>query len=249
MQNMKRMKNIFGSISKAALLLFAMALFQPVSGQESDPVSGQVSEQESEPVSGKDTLRTFGPRFGIDLARFLYILADPSEKGAEVSVDFEIYRNIYPVFELGYNSISDSQELFDYASDGSYGRVGIDYNILSLKDRSVHHAITMGFRYGMSVFKHNIDYVLIPGDYWGDYIPEPYENNLTGHWIELVGGLKAEVVPNFYLGWSIRYKVLLNPEMDPVMIPELIPGYGVSGKDRAFGFSYSIFYMIPLIKK
>jgi hypothetical protein len=37
--------------------------------------------------------------------------------------------------------------------------------------------------------------------------------------------------------------------MDPVMIPELIPGYGVSGKDRAFGFSYSIFYMIPLIKK
>jgi hypothetical protein len=57
------------------------------------------------------------------------------------------------------------------------------------------------------------------------------------------------VVPNFYLGWSIRYKVLLNPEMDPVMIPELIPGYGVSGEDRAFGFSYSIFYMIPLIKK
>jgi hypothetical protein len=150
MQNMKRMKNIFGSISKAALLLFAMALLLPVAGQESDPVSGQdsvqVSEKESEPVSGKDTLRTFGPRFGIDLARFLYILTDPSEKGAEVSVDFEIYRNIYPVFELGYNSISDSQELFDYASAGSYGRVGIDYNILSLKDRSVHHAITMGFR-------------------------------------------------------------------------------------------------------
>ena len=245
MQNMKIMKYISGSISKAALLLFAMALFLPVSGQE----SGQESRQESGRVSGQDTLRTFGPRFGIDLARFLYILADPSEKGAEVSVDFEIYKNIYPVFELGYTSIDDSQELFDYASSGSYGRVGLDYNLLFLKDRSVHHAITLGFRYGMSVFKHNIENLLIPGDYWGDYIPGPYENNLTGHWIELVGGLKAEVVSNFYLGWSVRYKILLNPEMDPLMIPELIPGYGSSGEGRAFGFTYSISYMIPMIKK
>ena len=229
MQNMKKTKNISGSVSKAALLLLALALFGTVSAQ--------------------DTLRTFGPRFGIDLARFLYLLADPSQKGAEISADFEIYRNIYPVFELGYNSISDSQDLFDYSSAGSYGRVGIDYNILPVKDRSVHHAITLGFRYGMSIFTHQIENVLIPGEYWGDYMPEAHENKLTGNWIELVGGLKTEVLPNFFLGWSVRYKVLLNPEMDPLMIPELIPGYGSSGEDRAFGFTYSIFYRIPLIKK
>ena len=245
MQNMKRMKNISGFISKAAILLFAMALFLPVSGQDSVQVSGQESVQ----VSGQDTLRTFGPRFGIDLVRFFKILADPAEIGAEVSVDFEIYKNIYPVFELGYNSISDSQELFDYSSAGSYGRVGLDYNFLKPKDRSVHHEITLGFRYGMSIFNHNIDNVMIPGDYWGDYLPGPYENNLTGHWVEMVGGMKAEVLPNFFLGWSVRYKVLLNPEMDPVMIPELIPGFGTGGEERAFGFSYSVFYMIPLIKK
>jgi hypothetical protein len=245
MQNMKRMKNISGFISKAAILLFAMALFLPVSGQDSVRVSGQESVQ----VSGKDTLRTFGPRFGIDLARFFYLLADPSEVGAEFSVDFEIYKNIYPVFELGYNSISDSQELFDYSSAGSYGRVGLDYNFLKPKDRSVHHAITLGFRYAMSVFKHDITNIVVPGDYWGDYLPGPYENNLTGHWVELVGGMKAEVLPNFFLGWSFRYKILLNPEMDPIIIPELIPGYGTGGKERTFGFTYSVYYMIPLIKK
>ena len=239
MQNMKRMKNISGSISKAALLLLALALFGPVSGQE---VSGQE-------VSGQDTLRTFGPRFGIDLARFLYILADPSEIGAEVSADFEIYKNIYPVIELGYSTISENEELFDYTSGGSYGRAGVDYNFLSRKDRSVHHTMTLGFRYGISVFTHSIENVVIPGGYWGDYLPEPYENSLTGHWLEIVGGLKTEIVPNLFLGWSLRYKFLLNPDMDPIMIPALIPGYGTGGENRIFGFSYSIFYKIPLFKK
>jgi len=229
MLNMKILKNISGYISKAALLLLGLAMFAQVSAQ--------------------DTLRTFGPRFGIDLARFLYLLADPPERGAEFSVDFEVYRNIYPVFELGYNNISHSQELFDYESGGVYGRVGLDYNVLPVKDRSQHHAITFGFRYGMSVFNHKVENLLIPGDYWGDYAPGPYENNLTGHWIELVGGIKTEVLTNFSLGWSLRYKFLLNPEMDPVMIPELVPGFGSRGEKSAFGISYSVFYMIPLLKK
>lgn len=234
---MKQMKYISGSISKAVFLLFLLALFGTVSGQE------------TRQAASKDTLRTFGPRFGIDLARFLYLIADPSEKGAEFSADFEIYRNIYPVFELGYNRIDDSPDFFNYASSGSYGRLGIDYNILPVKDRSVHHSITVGFRYGMSVFKHRVEDLIIPQDYWGEYFPGPYENNLTGHWVELVGGLKAEVLPNFFLGFSFRYKILLNPEMDPFIFPELIPGYGTTGEDRAFGFTYSIFYKIPLIKK
>ncbi|MEA3462375.1 MAG: DUF6048 family protein [Bacteroidota bacterium] len=223
------MKNISGFISKAVLLLLALGLF------------GQVSAQ--------DTLRTYGPRIGIDLARFIYILADPSETGAELSVDFEIYKNIYPVFEAGYSSISESEELFDYSASGSYGRVGIDYNVLPTKDRSLHHSITVGFRYGMSVFKHRSENAVIVGEYWGDFAPDPYENNLTGHWLELVGGMKAELLPNFFLGWSVRYKFLLNPDMDPFMVPELIPGYGTGGESSKFGFTYSVFYKFPLIKK
>lgn len=234
MQNMRKMKNISGSISKAVLLVLALAL------------SGVLYAQEE---SVKDTLRTYGPRFGIDLSRFLTLIADPPQTGAEIYADFEIYRNIYPVFELGYNSMSDSQESFDYSSSGSYGRAGIDYNVLSLKDRSAHHTITIGFRYGMSLFKHEITEVLVENEYWGDYLPGPYENNLTGHWVELVGGMKAEVLTNFFLGWSIRYKILLNPEMDPLMVPEMIPGYGSGGEDSAFGLTYTIAYKIPLFKK
>ena len=145
--------------------------------------------------------------------------------------------------------MSHKQELFDYSSSGSYGRAGIDYNVLSLKDRSAHHTITMGFRYGMSTFQHQVDDVFIGEDYWGEYHPEAYENNLTGHWVELVGSMKAEVLSNFFLAWSVRYKILLNPGMDPLMIPEMIPGYGSGGEDRVFGLTYSMYYKIPLFKK
>jgi hypothetical protein len=234
MQNMKKMKYISGSIFKLISLILVLAM------------SGALYAQE---VSEKDTLRTYGPRLGIDLARFFYLLADPVQTGAEVSADFEVYRNVYPVFELGFNSMSDSQDLFDYSSSGAYGRAGIDYNVLSLKDRSAHHSISFGFRYGMSVFSHQVEDVIIPEEYWGDYQLEAYENNLTGHWIELVGGMKAEVFSNFFLGWSVRYKILLNPEMDPIMVPEMIPGYGSGGEDRVFGITYSVYYKIPLFKK
>ena len=162
--------NISGSISKAGLLLlFMMAMWRPVTGQ--------------------DTLRTYGPRFGIDLARFVFILADPSEMGAEASVDFEIFRNLYPVFELGYNSISESEELFNYSAGGIYARAGVDYNLLKGKDRSQHHAFTAGARYGVSVFSHSAEEIYIPNGYWGDYEYDSYEKELKGHWIELVAGV------------------------------------------------------------
>jgi hypothetical protein len=221
---------ISGFISKAGLLLlFIAAAWRPVSAQ--------------------DTLRTYGPRFGVDLARFVYILADPSEIGAEVSADFELVKDFYPIFELGYNSISESDSLFNYAASGTYARVGIDYNLLKLRDRSQHHAITIGARYGISLYSHSAENIYIQNPYWGDYVAAPYEMQLRGHWVELVGGIKAELLPNLFMGWSFRFKILLNPDMDPLVTPQMVPGFGTGGKDRSFGISYSIYYKIPLLKK
>lgn len=226
---MNKMRNISGFICRTVPGLVLLIL------------SGQVSAQ--------DTLRTYGPRIGLDLARFVYILADPSEVGAEVSLDAEIFRNVYPVLEAGYNSISEKEEAFDYSVNGSYFRAGLDYNILNTNDRSQHHSLTIGFRYGISPFQHALENIEISGGYWGMFQPGPVEHALTGQWAELVGGMKAEVLPNLFLGWSVRVKFLLNPGMDPLMIPELIPGYGTGGETRILGFTYSMMYKIPLIKK
>jgi hypothetical protein len=200
-------------------------------------------------VTAQDTLRTYGPRIGLDLSRFVYIFFDPSEIGAALSADMEVYRNLYPVVEIGYSSLDESEEDFDYSMSGSFGRLGVDYNVLNQKDRSIHHSLTAGFRYGLTRFSHQAQNVPIPSAYWGDYLLESYENNLTGHWVELVGAVKTELFPNLFLGWSIRYKILINPEMDPLFTPLIVPGYGRGTNDRGIGFTYSIFYKIPLLKR
>jgi len=223
------MRNISGSIFKPGLLILAILTFHRVSGQ--------------------DTLRTYGPRIGLDLARFSYIFFDPSEIGAEISLDMEVYRDLYPVVELGFSSLNEKEGEFDYSMTGSFGRVGADYNVLHQDDRSVHHCLTVGIRYGISKFSHRAENVTIPSEYWGDFLLASHENNLTGHWIELVGSVKAELVPNLFLGWSIRYRVLINPDMDPLFTPLIIPGYGRGTEKRGLGFTYSIFYKFPLYKR
>ena len=55
------MRNICGYIFNGALLLLFI-----------------------QPLVGQDTIRTYGPRIGIDLARFVYFFADPSQPGAEL---------------------------------------------------------------------------------------------------------------------------------------------------------------------
>jgi len=230
MQQWNRMKNISGYIFKASLLLLTAAVL-------------------CQPLSGQDTLRTYGPRIGLDLARFIYYFTDPAQIGAEISADFEVYKNVYPVIELGYSTMEESTDLFDYTSGGSYARIGLDYNVLAMKDRSVHHTFIVGARYGFSPFTQKTENMFIESGYWGDLILDSYESSLRGHWVELVAGLKAEVAANLFLGWSLRYKILLNPEMDPKVTPQLIPGYGLGTNNRGFGFSYSIFYKIPLFKK
>jgi len=203
----------------------------------------------SSQLTGQDTLRTYGPRIGIDIARFVFLLSDPAEIGAEASLDLEVYKNIYPVFELGYNTVTLNQEEFNYSAGGIYGRFGMDYNLLPVKDRSVHHSIFAGGRYGISFFKQQAENIVAPNSYWGDFYLESYDNNLTGHWLELVGGVRAELADNFFLGWTIRYKIMLSRGKDELMTPYLIPGFGKVSNNRSFGISYHVMYKIPLFKK
>lgn len=232
MQNLKAMRSISGYIISTLLLLW---LLPSLHGQDTHGTH--------------DTLRTYGPRIGINLAPFVGYFTDPRIIGAEASLDFELFHNIYPVFELGYSDLADSLDEVSYHSTGGYARLGIDYNLLNLGDRSQHHAITVGLRYGTSIFRHKAENIRVESNYWGDFLLESYENNLNGHWIELVGGLSAELAKNFFLGWSVRYKILINPDMDPQMVPLLVPGYGDGSMNRVFGFTYSVMYKIPLLKK
>lgn len=69
----------------------------------------------------------------------------------------------------------------------------------------------IGIRYGFSFFTYDIDNILVESPYWG----ESEKLQITGqkswaHWGELLGGLRVQVYKNFYMGWTVRYRLMFS---------------------------------------
>ena len=74
-------------------------------------------------------------------------------------------------------------------------------------------------------------------------------NGLSAHWVELVGGVKAELFSNLFMGFSVRLKSLVSNKK-----PEGFDNLYIPGFDRKYngnigvGFNYTLSYFIPLYK-
>ncbi len=194
--------------------------------------------------------KTYGLRIGIDVSRLPLYFADPKIKGLEWSVDIEALPKFYPTLELGYGAFNIKKDNYQYKSNNQYLRVGFDYNILKTDAEDLYSIGYIGFRYGYSSLSYYAKNVIISDEYWGDrLIDEIDKPNMNIHWIELVAGLKAEIFPNFFMGWSFRGRFMLSKTKDEIMDPYKIPGYGKGSSKSAIGFNYSLYYKFPLYKK
>jgi hypothetical protein len=109
-------------------------------------------------------------------------------------------------------------------------------------------------RFGTSAFSHDLNSLKIyqPSNYYGETIlnSETKFSGLTANWIEVVGGLKAKVLNNFYLGFSVRLNYLIANKKPDNFDNLYIPGYNKTydGKFGA-GFNYTLSYFLPIYKK
>ncbi len=205
--------------------------------------AGQLLAQPAKPE-----WRYEGPRVGIDLSRFLMSgFQHASRTGWEVQADIPWKGNFFPTVEFGTQQFDDKKDNFRYQNNGFYGRAGIDLNILKFESLSDGDLLFVGARYGYSRFKHWASDVVIP-NYWGDYYGSIPERNMNAHWAEIVFGMKGELAHNFFIGWSLRAKILFSKSKDPVMSPYIIPGMGKTTGDIPFDFSFGVYYRFPLRK-
>jgi hypothetical protein len=70
--------------------------------------------------------------------------------------------------------------------------------------------------------------------------------NLKATWGEAVVGLKGELFRNFYMGITVRAKMMLSHTSYNTMTPYIIPGFGKGFYRFNAGLSYSILYAIPI---
>lgn len=206
----------------------------------------------------KDTTKVvyperYGLRVGVDLHRLTKSLYDDKYKGLEVVADYRLTKRYYIAGEIGNEEKTVDDDRLNFTTKGTYFKVGFDYNSFE-NWLDMENMIYVGMRYGVSSFSQNLNSYKIydPTNYYGETIITSGEkfSGLNASWIEVIGGVKAELFNNLYLGFSLRLNYLVSNKRPENFDNLYIPGFNrtYDGKFGA-GLNYTISYFIPIYKK
>ena len=191
-----------------------------------------------------------GISVGADLSRFVMPFIDSTRYGWEVSADYELLKDMFTSVEIGSQTTRFQKSGYSYYGSGGYTRIGVDYNYMKHLDSESTDQLLIGLRYGFTTFFHEADHINIPDSYWGDLTDASVSRKwLSDNWFEVATGMRARIINNFYLAWSVRFKVNIWQQKDEQMQPYHIPGFGRGWNNSAIGFNYSLYYKIPIYKK
>lgn len=186
-----------------------------------------------------------GLRFGIDVTRpFQDLWTKGNRYGNEFSADMEILPNLFPVFETGYDVMKIKTSYVDYSSNGSYSRIGFDYNLLTAENEKDKDIFYIGLRYGFAFAGQKVNRYTIDS-YWGQIDGSFGNQTYFAHWTEFLFGIKGQIFNNLYMGWTIRGKMKLKNKDLGIPPMYFIPGYGKAEKGFNLDFTYSVYYNIP----
>lgn len=209
----------------------------------------------------KDTViykQSYGLRVGLDLSRIIRSSLDDDYTGLEIVADYRLTQDLYLAAELGNEDITQQEDLYSFNTTGSYLKVGVDRNTYA-NWYGEQNLIFYGGRIGFSTFNNTLNnYQIFDNNrYWNPdgfaTVSEDVEefNGRTASWIEAVLGTKFEILPNIYLGASVRLAFLFTDANEGRFPILYVPGFNKVTWDSKFGvgYNYSISYFIPLYKK
>jgi hypothetical protein len=196
----------------------------------------------------------YGLRVGVDLHRLSKSFYDDNYRGLEIVGDYRLTKKFYIAGELGNEEKTVDDDRLNFTTNGSYFKVGFDYNAFE-NWLDMENMIFAGMRVGFSSFEHQVNSYKIyenNGNYYGQTIVTPGEkfSGQTASWVEIVGGVKAELFNNLYMGFSVRLNYLISNKEPEGFANLYIPGFNrtYDGKFGS-GFNYTLSYFIPIYKK
>ena len=200
----------------------------------------------------------YGLRVGADLSKLVRPFFDKDYYGLELVGDYRLTTNYYFAAELGHEKRSKNEDFYTYTTQGQFLRAGFDYNTYG-NWYGMENMIYGGARDGISLVSQDLTSYTIHKDnqYWTENIigSDPsflkkYDGR-TAHWLELVVGIKAELLHNLYAGASVRVGLLVAQTNNSGFPNYYIPAFGRVHEGSRFGvgFNYTLSYLIPLYKK
>jgi hypothetical protein len=190
-----------------------------------------------------------GLSVGVDLSPFIVTAFEPERQGFAFSGRMLFNENWFAIAELGFDRIQFEKDPYDYESNGSFLRLGLDYDFFKVEELGNNDNVFGGIRYGYAVQEHSSPRFIIQDGYWGDYMGRFNPSTVQSHWLEFVFGLRTEVLKNFYMGWSVRMRKVMLVNANSTLEPYVIPGYGRRDNDFNLSFTYTLEYEIPFRKK
>lgn len=197
----------------------------------------------------------YGLRLGVDLFKLTRSFYEKDYRGLELVGDYRLTRKHYLAVEIGNEDKTVDDEQLNFTTKGTYLKVGFDYNSYQ-NWLDMENIISIGLRYGVSSFSQTLNsYQLYDPNngYFGE-APTVYPTNneykgLSAQWIEVVAGMKAEVLNNVFVGFSFRLNRLVTQKQPNNFENLYIPGFNRTyNGDFGVGFNYTISYFIPLYK-
>lgn len=213
--------------------------------------SSVVSQTPGDTIQYKER---YGLRLGVDLSKPLRTILQDNYRGLEIMGDYRVYDNYYLAAELGNEQIPFDADNLKVTAEGSYIKIGADYNAYD-NWAGMENIIFVGARVGLATFSQTLEeYQIYQVDQYfpPTIIDGPFETSgLTATWIELMAGLKVEVLQNLYLGANVQLKRMITQKSPPTMDNLVVPGFNRTYDESDFGvgFGYNISYLIPLYKK
>ena len=203
------------------------------------------------PVKIKDSIYTVsgGLRIGLDISRFALLYFQPYRTDVTVQADMQLNKRLYAALETGFNRTSHSDTSYTYKGSGAYATIGGDYDFLKRKEKDDKTMVYGGIRYGFARNTYEVPTYILRNEYWGTNTESSYpKTTMTAHWVELVLGLRVEVLKNLFLGWGVREKIMLSNSASKEFPPIVIPGFGSGTKNSQFDMTYTVSYYFPLYR-
>lgn len=189
-------------------------------------------------------------RLGADPGTLGYMLFSEKRGFFEAEADVDIDR-FFLVANYGISSYKLEEPTYSYENNGSYMRFGADINFMD-KDPNWNLAF-FGMRYARSSFEDQLIYdthaVIQSETGWPNSTEASKNSNVKASWYEMVVGLKIRIVKQLYMGFTTRFKLVMNAKGVDEFRPYYIPGFGKNINKSAFGFNYYISYRLPFRKK
>jgi len=204
--------------------------------------------------TANDTIEKFGVRAGLDLNKIIRSSTDEDYVGFSLSGDIRLKESFYIYSEIGNEEKEINSNYINSSIKGTYLKFGVNFKLNN--DIRTQNLVYSGLNIGYSNFDQNINSYTIyntNSSYWGESIINESINlsNLNALWIEFIFGMKTEILNNLFLGFELQLKNIIKQKNINHITNLYIPGFNrtYDSSGLGAGFSYTISYLIPIVKK